>query len=52
MTNSSPAVGPKAMLALKVQDVQTGEVLTLLEGENARIRPHKPARSVRPRIGV
>ena len=36
--NNSPLVGPKAMLALKVMDLQTAEVLTLLEGVDPRRR--------------
>ncbi len=37
-TNNSPLVGPKAMLALKVMDLQTQAVLTLLEGIDPRRR--------------
>lgn len=37
-TNNSPLVGPKPMRALKVQDVWTAEVLTLLEGVDPRIK--------------
>ena len=36
--NNSPLVGPKAMLALKVMDLQTQAVLTLLEGIDPRRR--------------
>ncbi len=37
-TNNSPLVGPKTMRALKVQDLATGEVLTLLEGVDPRVK--------------
>ncbi|MFM8664942.1 MAG: hypothetical protein ACKOE3_02035 [Betaproteobacteria bacterium] len=37
-SNNSPLVGPKAMLALKVMDLQTQAVLTLLEGIDPRRR--------------
>jgi hypothetical protein len=37
-THNSPLVGPKAMRALKVQDLPTGEVLTLLEGVDPRVK--------------
>lgn len=37
-TNNSPLVGPKTMLALKVMDLQTEAVLTLLEGIDPRRR--------------
>ena len=37
-TNNSPLVGPKPMRALKVQDIWTSEVLTLLEGVDPRIK--------------
>lgn len=37
-TNNSPLVGPKSMLALKVMDLQTQAVLTLLEGIDPRRR--------------
>ena len=37
-TSNSPLVGPKAMRALKVQDTLTGEVLTLLEGVDPRVK--------------
>lgn len=36
--NNSPLVGPKTMLALKVMDLQTQAVLTLLEGVDPRRR--------------
>ena len=35
-TNNSPLVGPKKMRALKIQDIWTSEVLTLLEGIDPR----------------
>jgi len=37
-TNNSPLVGPKTMRALRVQDTLTGEVLTLLEGVDPRVK--------------
>ena len=37
-TSNSPLVGPKPMQALKVLDLRTGEVLTLLEGIDPRRR--------------
>jgi hypothetical protein len=37
-SNNSPLVGPKAMLALKVMDLQTQAVLSLLEGIDPRRR--------------
>lgn len=49
-TNNSPLVGPKSMLALKVMDLRSEAVLTLLEGIDPRTR--LTAGSLRPTDGV
>ena len=49
-TNNSPLVGPKSMLALKVMDLRSEAVLTLLEGIDPRTR--LTAGSLRPADGV